>query len=452
MSDRISLGQIRVPSGIAVIIDAGLMHLWCHTSFDEPERWHMDEQSRASALTAQDLRIEGPDAEQAGRIFDRQWHPRWLYDIPREHLDSFRGHFRDAMAKHGLKAELVANPQRIPHRQRIDLAIAHAGNEGEVQYHGLWAAVCGGLPTDRELEVFAERMPAGPDQDRWRRIVVDIRPGIPIAGTKLIGRSMVDMARLMVADADALGGWTHDESLDGKADVVFWGADAARLAERIKAPSMHGDNFGWHGLVLPLAEIKINELDEMKQTESLKLAVDFRPHSHHWQLMEQVRRNKTEAGTIEIGAAKICGFMTTWGDAIYDILLASGADGKPVQLIIDCGNEAMVTRQRDFEDYWFGDFAKLAFVTKRIMEEKLPVGYLFREPADRPTDSGWRLMAGDETQDYMDDADNLMLVPLRDLVPLDKGLKKLFKSPVGTAFERTSAGDYVVVPFRPSKD
>jgi len=44
--------------------------------------------------------------------------------------------------------------------------------------------------------------------------------------------------------------------------------------------------------------------------------------------------------------------MTSWGDAIFDILAERDAVGRLARLTIDCGNEDMVTRQRKFEEKW----------------------------------------------------------------------------------------------------
>jgi hypothetical protein len=83
-----------------------------------------------------------------------------------------------------------------------------------------------------------------------------------------------------------------------------------------------------------------------------KVAVDFRPHSHHWQLMRQVRAATSESGTVELGAAKLCGFMASWGDGIFDILAERDAAGRLARLTIDCGNAERVRRQRRFEEKW----------------------------------------------------------------------------------------------------
>src|SRR5687768_17657474 len=60
--------------------------------------------------------------------------------------------------------------------------------------------------------------------------------GSEIASSKKLGECSVDFARLACVDFAALDSWQHDESLDGKADVVFWGRD--RKSTRLN--SSHG--------------------------------------------------------------------------------------------------------------------------------------------------------------------------------------------------------------------
>jgi hypothetical protein len=44
------------------------------------------------------------------------------------------------------------------------------------------------------------------------------------------------------------------------------------------------------------------------------------------------------------------------------------------------------------------------------------VGYLYREVPDNETDSGWRFLEGTESDDYINNADNLKLVELNDFL------------------------------------
>ena len=66
-----------------MVVDSGPLPLWSH---DKPTRTPPetfdDKAMQKSAEEAIDFRIEGKDAEEAGRKFDRRWNPFYLYDIP----------------------------------------------------------------------------------------------------------------------------------------------------------------------------------------------------------------------------------------------------------------------------------------------------------------------------------------------------------------------------------
>ena len=47
------------------------------------------------------------------------------------------------------------------------------------------------------------------------------------------------------------------------------------------------------------------------------------------------------------------------------------------------------------------------YATDRITVEGRQVGFMYREQPDAELDSGWRFMAGNEPQEYMDEPDNL---------------------------------------------
>jgi hypothetical protein len=45
-------------------------------------------------------------------------------------------------------------------------------------------------------------------------------------------------------------------------------------------------------------------------------------------------------------------------------------------------------------------------VSNRVMIDGAHVGYLYREAPEKEEDSGWWILAGDETQEYVDDPNN----------------------------------------------
>jgi hypothetical protein len=459
-NDQELLGTVRCPSGIAVVLDAGMLGLWCHRDFDDDSSWPMDDELRRTARESADLRIEGPDAEAAAEAFDRQWHRRYLFDIPIKGLAKLTASFDELVGQRHLRAKLTRCDRRIPHRERIDLAIAQGNGFGEMQYHGMWAAVVAGLPPDRSLPVYGERIAAGPDARRWRRVYVELVPHARPRRSEHVGYAMVDEARLLVADADALGRWAHGQSLDGLVDVAFWGADESQIASMMGAGRLQPHQrqrpdqapLGWTDMQAAEAEERYQAVRKCRNDHGLKVTIDYRPHSHLHQLMSQVDRTPTEAGTVKIGHAELCGFMTSWGDGIFDVLHEHDDEGRLVRITMDVGNDTIVQRQRRLEEWWFGLFSKMAIVSKQVAEKSRPVGYLYREQPSREQDSGWRITAGDESQDYMDDAENHTLMPLRDLIGRDAGLEEIFRQPIQAAFQRDEDGRFVAVPFEPSLD
>lgn len=458
--DRELLGTARCPSGIAVVLDGGMLGLWCHRDFDDDSSWPMDDEGRQTARESVDLRIEGPDAEAAAEAFDRQWHKRYLFDIPIKGLAKLSASFDELVGQRQLRAKLTRCDRRIAHRERVDLAIAQGNGFGEMQYHGMWAAVAAGFPPDRSLPVYGERIADSPDAGRWRRVYVELVPDAQPLRSEHVAHAMVDKARLIIADADALGLWVHDRPLDGLVDVAFWGADELQIASMMGASRLPPHQrqrpdqapLGWIDMPVAEAEERYQAVRKCCKDHGLKVRIDYRPHSHHHQLMSQVDETPTESGTVKIEHAELCGLMTSWGDGIFDVLREHDSEGRLVRLTMDLGNDKIVQRQRRFEEWWFGLFSKMAVVSKEVAEKNRPAGYLYREEPSREQDSGWRITAGDEPQAYMDDARNHALMPLRDLISRDRGLEKVFQQPIQTAFERGDDGRFVAVPFEPSLD
>lgn len=78
-----------------------------------------------------------------------------------------------------------------------------------------------------------------------------------------------------------------------------------------------------------------------------------------------------------------------------------------------------------------------AFVTKDLVEQKKQVGFMYKEKTDNANDSGWRFFSGDESQDYVDNADNIIVCSLNDVInSLDSSVEQYLNSEIGTAYER----------------
>lgn len=81
-------------------------------------------------------------------------------------------------------------------------------------------------------------------------------------------------------------------------------------------------------------------------------------------------------------------------------------------------------------------YAARCFVTRHVLEEGHRVGYLYREQPDNEKDSGWRILAGDETEEYMDEPENTKLVSLGAVLRVDDSIVAILDSPIGAVFQR----------------
>jgi hypothetical protein len=243
----------------------------------------------------------------------------------------------------------------------------------------------------------------------------------------------------MAVDVDKLAAWDDRNSRDGNADVVFWGRDAAAVAAEFGADTIRfageTDLFGWADLPFDDARERTETLRAVR-SDDRRFAVDFRPHTHHWQVMRDVRAARTKSGVLELAGARLCMFMTTWGDGAFPVLADLDSIGRLLRVRIELGCDKIVERQRDMEERWFGEFAKRAIVSTRVARDAEPVRFLYREVPDRVDDSGWRVFAGDESDEYSNAPGNLVILPLRDLIDRDPGLKAILRTPARCAFER----------------
>jgi hypothetical protein len=188
------------------------------------------------------------------------------------------------------------------------------------------------VPRDRELSVIGAHVGKGRFSDCWDHVAVVLGPG-EIHGSKKLGEAGVDFARLVCMDHAALEHWQHEDSLDGKADFVFWGRDDELLAKVMNAPRIK-DGYGWANLSVAEAEAKGDIAARKKSENSWLLATDFRPHSHHYQALAAARASPHGAGMLELAGTRLLLFFTSWGDGVFPIYLDLDHDDRPVQVRI----------------------------------------------------------------------------------------------------------------------
>lgn len=89
------------------------------------------------------------------------------------------------------------------------------------------------------------------------------------------------------------------------------------------------------------------------------------------------------------------------------------------------------------EDPMWSDIGdKKALVSKMCMEDNAVICWIYREEADRDIDSGWRVFSGEESEEYIDNPNNIRLVNVSYLFDKDPTLREVMKGEVGSAYER----------------
>jgi len=190
------------------------------------------------------------------------------------------------------------------------------------------------VPRDRRLRVLGAPVGKGRFADCWDHVAVALGAG-EITHSKKLGEAGVDFARLVCMDHAALDAWQHEDSLDGKADVVFWGRDDRVLAHVMNAPrTRDGEGYGWTDLPLADAEKKADVIARKKAENKWLLATDFRPHSHHYYALAAARENPNRAGILELAGTRMMLLFTSWGDGVFPIYLDLDHDDQPIQVRI----------------------------------------------------------------------------------------------------------------------
>ena len=82
----------------------------------------------------------------------------------------------------------------------------------------------------------------------------------------------------------------------------------------------------------------------------------------------------------------------------------------------------------------------------RITVDGQLVGFMYRETPGDDLDSGWRFLAGDESQSYADDQGHFEIYDVNTIANYDPGIVAMLDNPPMSAFERDKSGNN----FRPT--
>ena len=173
---------------------------------------------------------------------------------------------------------------------------------------------------------------------------------------------------------------------------------------------------------------KSSEIDiaQVKPGENVKLIFDFSSDDpdaaeaeRMWVLVDQVRKDGTFIGSLDNTPRWIKDLHP--GDTI------------------EFDARHIINTEHDDPDNLVNRYRQRCFVSNRILRDGQPIGYLYREEPDTEQDSGWRFLAGDESDDYMGDAENLSFVSMGAVLNHDDSVLDLLEEPLGSAFERNLA-------------
>lgn len=90
--------------------------------------------------------------------------------------------------------------------------------------------------------------------------------------------------------------------------------------------------------------------------------------------------------------------------------------------------------------------------TDQITVEGKRVGFMYRAPPGAPPDSGWRFFSGEESQDYVDDPNNLAIYNVNTIANYDESIIPLLSAPIGSAFGRDVDGEFQREPLPDDPD
>ena len=84
-------------------------------------------------------------------------------------------------------------------------------------------------------------------------------------------------------------------------------------------------------------------------------------------------------------------------------------------------------------------------VSDKITKEGFKVGYMYREqPSNDKPDSGWRFMAGNEDNEYMNNSNNHHIFAINTICNYDRNIIPYLKSKIGSVYIRVNSNKFEI--------
>ena len=314
------LGSVVCPTGCLVVGDAGYLGMWSGEDEPQPPRLFGDPGTMTELGAAKDLRIRGRDAAAAARALNLQ-SLTYLYEVPDP--EAIAHPFTALVARTGLDAVLEMEPKRVAHAERARRAARAGGSDFLVW--GVWMSAVDGLPVDRPLPVLGNPLDDGLNPG-WESVWVEVSDRAP-ARTETVGWISVDWAHVIFADVASLSAWVHEASLDGRADVVYWGDDQDECRAAFGGDLLRDGELGWRDLPDDEAQRHVLALESWRDHDARSVVVDYRPHSHHHRIMRTIGSDEDQVAELELGDGRVFAMVTGGRDGVFDVEVDRAADG-----------------------------------------------------------------------------------------------------------------------------
>lgn len=80
-----------------------------------------------------------------------------------------------------------------------------------------------------------------------------------------------------------------------------------------------------------------------------------------------------------------------------------------------------------------------AMAPKIMVEEKKPILYMYREEPDNAYDSGWRFFSGEESDEYVNNPENIGIYDIVTIANLYPDVRPFLTFPAGSTMERNNS-------------
>ncbi len=81
------------------------------------------------------------------------------------------------------------------------------------------------------------------------------------------------------------------------------------------------------------------------------------------------------------------------------------------------------------------------YASDQITVEGKKVGFMYREEPDNESDSGWRFLSGEESQEHLDNPDNLAIYDVNTIANYDPTIIDYLSAKVGSSFVSSENGN-----------